>query len=146
MRGVWLENQSIRVRDDIPEPAAPGEAIVRVVRAGICNTDLELVRGYYPYTGVPGHEFVGTVEDVGATVRTVAKGDRVLVSGVIGCGVCAACRAGDVVVCLNAGTRVFGTTLDLAGGQAEAVAVPAANASVVKIPEGITTELSLIHI
>jgi alcohol dehydrogenase len=66
------------------------------------------------------------------------------VSGVIGCGVCAACRAGDVVVCQNAGTRVFGTSLDLAGGQAEAVAVPAADASVITIPEAITTEQAVL--
>jgi len=63
MRALWLEDREIRVRDDVPEPSlAPGEAVVRVSLAGICNTDLELVRGYYPYTGVPGHEFVGTVE------------------------------------------------------------------------------------
>ena len=62
-------------------------------------------------------------------MSTVAKGDRVLVSGVIGCGVCAPCRAGDVVVCRNAGTKVFGTSLELHGGQAEAVAVPAADSS-----------------
>src|SRR3546814_18119233 len=62
-----------------------------------------------------GHEFVGTVEDVGAGVRTVAKGDRVLVSGAIGCGHCPECRAGDIVVCRNAGTKVFGTSTDLHG-------------------------------
>jgi threonine dehydrogenase-like Zn-dependent dehydrogenase len=87
---------------------------------------------------------VGTVEDVGAGVRTVAKGDRVLVSGVIGCGVCPPCRAGDVVVCQNAGTRVFGTSLDLAGGQAEAVAVPAADFCVLPVPDGVTTEQAVL--
>ena len=65
-------------------------------------------------------------------------------SGVIGCGVCSACRAGDVVVCRNAGTKVFGTSLELHGGQAEAVAVPAADASVVKIPEGISDEQAVL--
>src|SRR2546427_3470726 len=44
-----------------PEPP-PGEALVRVLRAGICNTDIELTRGYYPFTGILGHEFVGVVE------------------------------------------------------------------------------------
>jgi alcohol dehydrogenase len=74
----------------------------------------------------------------------VDKGDRVLVSGVIGCGRCAPCRAGDIVVCRNAGTRVFGTSLELHGGQAEGVGVPAADASVVKIPEGITDEQAVL--
>src|SRR5436309_2823229 len=63
MRALWLEDRRLRMRDDvrIPEPPS-GEALVRVLRAGICNTDIELTRGYYPYTGIPGHEFVGVVE------------------------------------------------------------------------------------
>lgn len=63
MRGLWLEDGRLRLRRDLPAPRPPaGEALVRVIRAGICNTDLELARGYYPYTGIPGHEFVGRVE------------------------------------------------------------------------------------
>jgi threonine dehydrogenase-like Zn-dependent dehydrogenase len=63
MRALWLENQKLTLQDDVPRPEPPdGEALVRVLQAGICNTDLELVRGYYPYTGVLGHEFVGRVE------------------------------------------------------------------------------------
>jgi len=63
MKGLWLENNQLRLRTDIDIPVPPpGEALVRVLRAGICNTDLELLRGYYPYTGILGHEFVGVVE------------------------------------------------------------------------------------
>ena len=62
VRALWLEDRRLSVRDTpTPEPP-PGEALVRVVRAGICNTDIELTRGYDPFTGVPGHEFVGVVE------------------------------------------------------------------------------------
>jgi len=62
MKALWLEHQRLSIRD-IPKPApAPGEALVRVLFAGICNTDLELMRGYYPFAGVPGHEFVGEVD------------------------------------------------------------------------------------
>src|SRR3546814_8252162 len=81
--------------------------LLKVERTAICGSDLHLYHGPMTIPGVHlGHEFVGTVEDVGAGVRTVAKGDRVLVSGVIGCGHCPECRAGDIVVCRNAGTKV----------------------------------------
>ena len=63
MRGLWLEDRRLRVRDDLPVPEPPpGEARIRVTLAGLCHTDLELVRGYYPYAGVLGHEFVGVVD------------------------------------------------------------------------------------
>jgi len=78
----------------MPTPAA-GEALVRVVRAGICNTDLELLRGYYPYAGVPGHEFVGVVES-GAPRLT---GSRVVGEINAACRRCPACRAGRATHC-----------------------------------------------
>jgi threonine dehydrogenase-like Zn-dependent dehydrogenase len=147
MRAVVLRGPREVTVTDVPDAGVPGPdgLLLRVERTAICGSDLHLYHGPMNIPGVHlGHEFVGTVEDVGGAVRTVAKGDRVLVSGVIGCGVCPACRAGDVVVCANAGTRVFGTSLDLAGGQAEAVAVPAADGAVVKIPEGMTTEQAVL--
>lgn len=62
MRALWLQDQTLRLREDLPPlTPPPGEALVRVSLAGICNTDLELARGYYPFTGVIGHEFVGRV-------------------------------------------------------------------------------------
>jgi len=63
MKGAWLEDRKLTFRDDlvIPKPSAD-EVLVRVLVAGICNTDIELTRGYYPYAGVPGHEFVGVAE------------------------------------------------------------------------------------
>lgn len=63
MLGVWLENERVRVRSDLPDPEpSEGEALIRVLRAGICGTDLALARGYRPGRGrVPGHEFVGVV-------------------------------------------------------------------------------------
>ena len=63
MQGIWLENQQLELRSNLPVPEPPpGEALVRVLRAGVCNTDLELLRGYYPYAGILGHEFAGVVE------------------------------------------------------------------------------------
>lgn len=63
MQALWLENNQLSFRSDVPLPEPQAhEARVRVLRAGVCNTDLELLRGYYPYTGVIGHEFVGVVD------------------------------------------------------------------------------------
>ena len=147
MRAVVLHGErDIRV-DDVPDAGVPGPdgLLLRVDRTAICGSDLHLYHGPMTVPGAHlGHEFVGTVEEVGADVQTVRAGDRVLVSGVIGCGRCQACRAGDVVVCLNAGTKVFGTSLELAGGQAEAVAVPAADTSVIKIPDAISEEQAVL--
>src|SRR6476469_8374281 len=147
MRAVVLQGDRDVSVHEVPDAGVPGPdgLLLRVERTAICGSDLHPYHGVMNLPGVHlGHEFVGTVDDVGAAVRTVAKGDHVIVSGVIGCGVCPACRAGDVVVCANAGTKVFGTSLDLAGGQAEAVAVPHADGAVVKIPEGISTEQAVL--
>jgi len=147
MRAVVLHGERDVGVEDVPDAGVPGPdgLLLRVDRTAICGSDLHLYHGPMTIPGVHlGHEFVGTVEDVGSAVTTVGKGDRVLVSGVIGCGACAACRAGDVVICRNAGTKVFGTSLELHGGQAEAVAVPAADSSVVKIPAGITDEQAVL--
>ena len=93
MRALWLEGRALRLRDDVPRPAPPaGEALVRVSLAGVCNTDLELVRGYYPYAGVPGHEFVGVVERADEAPEWVGR--RVVGEINAACGACATCLAG----------------------------------------------------
>lgn len=98
MKGIWLENQHLELRNDIPFPAITAdEALVRVLRAGICNTDLELLRGYYPYQGVLGHEFVGIVEQ---------GPDNLINQRVVGeinatCGHCRYCLTGQATHCEN---------------------------------------------
>lgn len=88
MQAVWLENQKLRFRHDIPLPTvAPDEVRVRVLQAGICNTDLELLRGYYPFQGVLGHEFVGIV-DQGPSQWL---GQRVVGDINASCGTCEDC-------------------------------------------------------
>src|SRR5450759_483095 len=93
MKAIWLENQTIRYRDDcpIPQPAV-GEALIKIRLAGICGTDLEMCRGYYPFTGIPGHEFVGDVVAAPGALEWVGQ----LVTGeiTIACGTCALCRIG----------------------------------------------------
>jgi threonine dehydrogenase-like Zn-dependent dehydrogenase len=90
MQAVWLEENRISVRD-VLQPSKPGEALIRVRKAGICSTDLELVKGYYPYTGILGHEFVGEV------VTAPDKdwiGQRVVGEINAVCGKCEACLNG----------------------------------------------------
>jgi threonine dehydrogenase-like Zn-dependent dehydrogenase len=60
MRALWLEENRLSLRD-VSQPRKANEALVKIRKAGICSTDLELVKGYYPYTGILGHEFVGEV-------------------------------------------------------------------------------------
>ena len=81
------------MRGDVARPAPPeGEALVRVTLAGVCATDLELVKGYYPFTGVPGHEFVGVVERADSAPARVGR--RVVGEINASCGTCPTCVAG----------------------------------------------------
>jgi alcohol dehydrogenase len=130
-----------------PEPPDAGSALLRVERAAICGSDLHLYHGDLPTaeTGFAiGHEFVGEVVEVGSAVRDFRTGDRVLCSGVIGCGACGACRAGHVVRCQAHQTRVFGMGAALPGGQAQAVAVPGADHALRRIPEGVSVEQAVL--
>jgi len=88
MLGLWLENQQLRLRHDIPLPQPSAEeALVKVRLAGICATDLHLCQGYYPFRGILGHEFVGEI----VTPRARA-GERVVGAINLGCGHCETCR------------------------------------------------------
>jgi threonine dehydrogenase-like Zn-dependent dehydrogenase len=137
MRALWLEDQKLRLRDDVPRPAPPaGEALVKVRLAGVCNTDLELVRGYYPYSGVPGHEFVGVVEEApGAPQWT---GRRVVGEINAACGECPTCRAGRPTHC--EGRTVLGI-VSRNGVFATHLALPVANLHAV--PENVPDEVAV---
>jgi threonine dehydrogenase-like Zn-dependent dehydrogenase len=137
MRGLWLEAETIRLRDDLPRPEpAAGEARVRVLVAGICNTDLELVRGYYPFTGIPGHEFVGRVE--AATGAEHWVGRRVVGEINASCGTCAACRAGRATHC---GRRTVLGIRGRDGAFTECLTLPLANLH--EVPDNISDETAV---
>lgn len=93
MRAVRLDSGRLKLVD-VPAPDRPGECLVRVRMAGICGTDLELVKGYAAFSGVPGHEFVGIVERVSRPQDRHWVGQRVVGDINVGCGACRACRAG----------------------------------------------------
>src|SRR5215510_2895226 len=91
MRAVHLENGAVTLRD-VPKPERPeGYALLGLLAAGICNTDLELQRGYYGFSGIPGHEFVAEV--VEADTRTLV-GKRVVGEINLACGSCSWCDRG----------------------------------------------------
>ena len=91
MQAVYLEDGKVTIRD-VPVPAASaGFALIRLLKAGICNTDLELQRGYYGFSGIPGHEFVGQVVEADAPEWT---GTRVAGEINLACGHCEWCRRG----------------------------------------------------
>jgi alcohol dehydrogenase len=91
MLSVHLENGRVEVRKRPRPRRKPGHALIRLLCAGICNTDLELQRGYYGFAGTPGHEFVGEVVD--AETRDLV-GRRVVGEINLECGRCEWCRRG----------------------------------------------------
>src|SRR3954452_8181021 len=111
--------------------AEPTDAVVRVVLACVCGSDLWYYRGDSPFEPGPiGHEFVGVVEDVGADVRNVAKGDFVIAPFAFSDGTCPHCRHGITSACVAGG--FYPSNGD--GGQGEAVRVPLADGSLVTVP------------
>jgi threonine dehydrogenase-like Zn-dependent dehydrogenase len=145
--------------EDVPEPAIqdPTDAIVRLTATAICGTDLHMIRGTMPGMAegtVLGHEGVGVVEEVGADVRNLRPGDRVVVPSTIACGVCSYCRKGYYAQCDNAnpqghraGTAFFGgpeSSGPFAGLQAERARIPFAHVGLVKLPDAVSDEQALL--
>ncbi len=131
MQALWLENQKIAVRD-VPQPLKPGEALIRIRKAGICSTDLELAKGYYPFTGILGHEFVGDVMD--APDKTWI-GQRVVGEINAACGMCEACQNGRPTHCEN--RTVLGIS-SRDGVFAEYTTLPLANLH--RVPDSVADE------
>lgn len=107
---------------EVPVPAAAGEALVRVALSGICNTDLELVKGYAGFEGTLGHEFVGVVEDAGG--GPIARGERVVGEINAGCGACPRCASGDPRHCAH---RTVLGIVGRDGAHADYLRLPARN-------------------
>jgi alcohol dehydrogenase len=118
---------------EIDPPECPRDGLVVRVRAtGVCRSDWHAWRGHdpVPLPMVPGHEFAGTVHEVGPEVTSWAVGDRVTAPFVLGCGRCAYCAAGDQHVCPDQVQPGF----TYPGSWADLVAVPAAETNVVRLP------------
>lgn len=131
MQGIWLEQHNLSFRTDLPVPQpAENEALVRVRMAGICATDVQLCQGYYPFTGILGHEFVGEI----VTPHTRA-GERVVGEINIGCGQCDRCQRGLPNHCAQ--RRVLGIK-NHHGAFAEYLTLPLAQ--LLPIPQAINDE------
>src|SRR5437764_13818318 len=130
---VFLGPRRIEVADR-PDPtvAAPTDAVVRVVLGCVCGSDLWYYRGESPHAlGPIGHEFIGVVEQVGPEVRGIGTGDLVIAPFTYSDGTCVHCQAGWTSNCANGGS--FGNH-GIDGGQGEAVRVPSADTTLVKVP------------
>jgi threonine dehydrogenase-like Zn-dependent dehydrogenase len=123
MQALWLEDQKLAVRRQIPVPALGlNHALIQVHQAGICTTDLELCKGYYPFTGILGHEFVGTI--VSAPSAPERIGERVVADINISCGKCVVCCGGHPKHCRN--RKVLGIW-DHHGAMAQYLVLPLKN-------------------
>jgi len=133
MRAIVLEGNHVSLRRDDRQPVlANGEVMVRVLRAGICETDLQLIRGYMGFSGVLGHEFVGVAED------GPFAGRRVVGEINCSCWQCETCLSGRPTHCPNR------TTIGIAnhdGAFADLVAVPQRNLHLV--PESVSTDAAV---
>lgn len=133
MRAIVLDDQGVRLEAARPDPVpAPGEVLVRVLRAGVCATDLELVRGYKGFRGVLGHEFVG----IPLTGRLAGR--RVVGEINCSCHACATCIAGRPGHCPR---RTVIGILGRDGVFADLVALPERNLHAV--PDGLETDTAV---
>jgi alcohol dehydrogenase len=143
MKALVYHGPGQRGWDTVNDPTIidPTDIVVRIDTSTICGSDLHILKGDVPETTpgtVLGHEAVGTVQEIGASVSTVAVGDRVLLSCISSCGRCRFCKEARYGQCVGGGGWIFGHTIN--GLQAEYARVPFADNSVYKVPEGLTDE------
>lgn len=134
MKALWLENNRIDLRD-VEQPNGSNEALIRVRKAGICSTDLELVKGYYPYTGILGHEFVG---EVVAAADASWIGQRVVGEINAVCNDCEQCLHGRSSHCER---RTVLGIVNRHGTFAEYTQLPVANLH--RVPDSVPDEMAV---
>lgn len=139
MEALLVEDGTVSYRNDYPEPEpVEDEALIRVILAGICATDLEVVKGYADFNGVLGHEFVGEVVGAGGSAAEQWLGRRVVGTINLGCGTCAVCLGEGPEHCPQ--RRVLGIR-DKNGTFAEYVTLPVSN--LLPVPEAVTDEAAV---
>lgn len=159
MKAVVFEKVGQIEMREVAEPALrePTDALLRITRSAICGTDLHFLRGTLSgmkKKTILGHEAVGIVESVGAEVKEIRPGDRVVVCSTIACGKCERCRAQDYSQCAAAnpngeyaGTAFFGGPKNAGafdGLQAERARIPYADTTLVKLPAEVTDDQAIL--
>jgi threonine dehydrogenase-like Zn-dependent dehydrogenase len=135
MRAAHWNGQRLHIEEHYPTPQADAQtALVRVHLAGICSTDLQIFQGYMGFQGIPGHEFVGVVEEGPAGLT----GQRVVAEINFACGQCHLCRQG---LGRHCPTRQVMGILQADGAFAEYVAVPIANLH--SVPDHVSDEAAV---
>lgn len=129
MKALRFENNQLKLAE-ISQPKLENEALVRVLMSGICNTDLEIVKGYANFEGTIGHEFVGVVEE-SADAHWIGK--RVVGEINVGCDICEVCQKGDARHCPN--RTVLGIK-NRDGAHAEFLTLPTRN--LLEVPDEIS--------
>ncbi|MBB6636909.1 zinc-dependent alcohol dehydrogenase family protein [Cohnella thailandensis] len=135
MRALVIEKPHRAVVKEVPDPVAgAGEVVIRVERVGVCGTDFHIYEGEFlsPYPIIPGHEFSGTIHELGEGVEGLHVGDRVTADPSLFCGRCVYCLTNRGNQCEDWGA--LGNTAD--GSMAEYVKVPVRN--VVRIPDAMS--------
>lgn len=140
---VWKEPMKVAVENvDDPKIEEPTDAIMRLTTAAICGSDLHMYEGRAPLEPgqVFGHENLGVIEEVGSSVKTLKKGDRVVLPFNIGCGFCSNCSRGFTNACLvvnptsHGGGYGYSGMGPFKGGQAERIRVPYADFNALPLP------------
>jgi len=157
----WQGTTRLRI-EDVPDPQIlnPRDAIIKVTSTAICGSDLHIYDGYIPTMmrgDIIGHEFMGEVVEVGAGVKNLKVGDRVVNPFPIACGACFFCSSGQFSLCENSNPNawmaeklwgyspagLFGYSHMLggyAGGQAEYARIPFADVGPIKVPQHLSDE------
>ncbi|MCB8962591.1 MAG: alcohol dehydrogenase catalytic domain-containing protein [Ardenticatenales bacterium] len=139
MQAIVIQDGQLQYVPDYPQPEpAPGEALIKILVAGICSTDLEIIRGYGDLQGVLGHEFVGVVEAVAKDEDAGWIGRRVVGTISLGCQTCHECLSRGFAHCPNR------TTVGIIGRDgvfADYVCLPVAN--LLEVPESVAPEAAV---
>ena len=152
MKALVYDGPGMKSWVEVPDPQLidTTDAVVRVDTTTICGTDLHILKGDVPAVTpgrILGHEGVGTVVEVGSSVRNIAVGDRVIISCISSCGVCTYCRGGNPSHCLaDEGASGIGWILGhlIDGTQAELVRIPFADNSLYRLPPGVVDEAAVL--
>lgn len=132
MKALRFENNKLDL-SEIEIPSHKDEALIRLVKTGICNTDIEIVKGYAGFEGTIGHEFVGIVEESNDSPELVGK--RVIGEINVGCGVCQKCSNGDSRHCYQ---RTVLGIINRDGCHAEFLTLPTRN--LLEVPDEVSNE------